>query len=761
MAQTRSPVATTIVYNLTGQTDFTVPFEYLARKYVELTLLGITRQPLVMNSDYRFVSKTVVSLNVNPGAGFTQLEIRRNTSATERLVDFHDGSILRANDLNISQIQSLHVAEEARSNVSDAISIDDDGNLDARNRKIVNLLGGTADTDAVNYGQLRQFDNSTLINAARAEQARFAAEAAAATAQAAGTGNVSQLLTKAVTLWKAGEVIDYPNARRLFNGQEYVGQIITDQPHTCAATFAEDSAFWTLSNLQPATAGYRRMSYWKWMLRNGNALNIACFGDSTMWGASIGNLGTQDPNNAPTSLGKALSLLYGVNNNIVNRAISGTTLRQMLEGTDGSGAPFEYHVSQGSAQNAHIIYCNHGINDSQLLGDVGQYRKDLFEFVQTVRRWGKTPCLVTPNPNPSIVLINETKGKNLESFVSVMREVAAELNVDLVDQFYWFNRTANTIGMNSIVPDGAHLSSRGYLQAGANLAIPLVSCRTLNKEGDIATMTNTSWFSNSNNRQLQGETNRYPRFGTGLYMEQEPSLTGLNFPYILGDYRETLALTGLHWSNAANIVVSDSMGGRGGNYNVRWGRGFGSTNAVPSNWETSANFNLEQWAGLNIVGLLFNTASYDPAKTGLVFCGVSIPELSGAAYYFGGAYDPVLAQYQTIVAPGVEITEGKSISFYDMEGLAAHNKVLDVKLEGGTMTFNMYSHGTAVLTHTVGSGSGGVYDVRITTGPATTTILAGSVSHTFQHADRGSVPAFRCEPGRHVFFTEHKGNLAY
>ncbi|MGL5709135.1 MAG: phage tail fiber protein, partial [Aeromonas sp.] len=418
MAQTRSPVATTIVYNLTGQTDFTVPFEYLARKYVELTLLGITRQPLVMNSDYRFVSKTVVSLNVNPGAGFTQLEIRRNTSATERLVDFHDGSILRANDLNISQIQSLHVAEEARSNVSDAISIDDDGNLDARNRKIVNLLGGTADTDAVNYGQLRQFDNSTLVNAARAEQARFAAEAAAATAQAAGTGNVRQLLTKDVTLWKAGEVIDYPNARRLFNGQEYVGQIITDQPHTCAATFAEDSAFWTLSKLQPATAGYFRMSYWKWMLRNGNALNIACFGDSTMWGATIGNLGAQDPNNAPASLGKALSLLYGVNNNIVNRAISGTTLRQMLEGTDGSGAPFEYHVSQGSAQNAHIIYCNHGINDSQLLGDVGQYRKDLFEFVQTVRRWGKTPCLVTPNPNPSIVLINETKGKNLESFVS-------------------------------------------------------------------------------------------------------------------------------------------------------------------------------------------------------------------------------------------------------------------------------------------------------------------------------------------------------
>lgn len=178
---TRAP-STIVTINLSGQTDFNIPFEYLARKFVVVTLLGIDRKVLTLNTDYRFVSKTVISLANPTPAGYSQLELRRETSATERLVDFHDGSILRAYDLNLSQIQTLHVAEEARSNVSDAIGIDDNGNLDARNRNIVNLTGGTADTDAVNYGQLRQFDNSTLVNATRAEQARFAAEAAAAEA---------------------------------------------------------------------------------------------------------------------------------------------------------------------------------------------------------------------------------------------------------------------------------------------------------------------------------------------------------------------------------------------------------------------------------------------------------------------------------------------------------------------------------------------------------------------------------------------------
>lgn len=174
---TRAP-STIITVPLTGQTDFTIPFEYLARKFVVLTLLGIDRQVLVLNADYRFVSKTVVSLTIVPGGQYTSLEIRRVTSASERLVDFHDGSILRAADMNLSQVQTLHVAEEARDLTADTIGVNDEGHLDARGRKMVNLVNGENPLDAVNLGQLRQYDNSTLNNADRSEAARDVALAA-------------------------------------------------------------------------------------------------------------------------------------------------------------------------------------------------------------------------------------------------------------------------------------------------------------------------------------------------------------------------------------------------------------------------------------------------------------------------------------------------------------------------------------------------------------------------------------------------------
>lgn len=166
---------TIAVYDLDGSTEFLIPFEYLARKFVVVTLLGVDRQTLIINTDYRFVSPTLISLNVAQPVGYTQIELRRFTSATERLVDFHDGSILRAYDLNLSQVQTLHVAEEARDLAGDSIGVNDDGNLDARNRRIVNLANAIDDNDAVNYAMLKLFDDSTYNNAQLAATSASAA----------------------------------------------------------------------------------------------------------------------------------------------------------------------------------------------------------------------------------------------------------------------------------------------------------------------------------------------------------------------------------------------------------------------------------------------------------------------------------------------------------------------------------------------------------------------------------------------------------
>lgn len=175
MSGTRAP-KTIVVYDITGQTDYTIPFEYLARKFVVVTLIGQDRKVLTLNTDYRFTTKTTIGLSDTNPVGYDKIEIRRFTSATDRLVDFHDGSILRAYDLNLSQIQTLHVAEEARDLAGDSIAVDDNGDLDARGRKIVNLADAENDTDAVNYGMLKKFDNSTFNNAQLAKASADAAK---------------------------------------------------------------------------------------------------------------------------------------------------------------------------------------------------------------------------------------------------------------------------------------------------------------------------------------------------------------------------------------------------------------------------------------------------------------------------------------------------------------------------------------------------------------------------------------------------------
>ncbi|QHJ79952.1 MAG: hypothetical protein [Caudoviricetes sp.] len=175
-------VKTVYTYPLDSSTlDYLIPFEYLARKFIRVTLIGETRKELKLVEDYRIVDKTKVTLNRSwsPSDGFSYIEIRRFTSVTDRLVDFSDGSILRAADLNISQIQTLHVAEEARDLMTDSISINEQGQLDARGRRIVNVADGIDDGDVVTIRQMKAWDEGALQQANRAEREADRAESEA------------------------------------------------------------------------------------------------------------------------------------------------------------------------------------------------------------------------------------------------------------------------------------------------------------------------------------------------------------------------------------------------------------------------------------------------------------------------------------------------------------------------------------------------------------------------------------------------------
>lgn len=144
------------IANYTGngtQTDFVVPFDYLKKSFVRVYLDSST---LLTGgdygdtgADYYFLDKTTVRLKTAPADGVL-VTIRRYTSATERIVSFKDASILKANDLDTSQLQSFHIAEEARDVINDALVKDEDDNWDAQGNRITNVGDPVDGKDAIN-----------------------------------------------------------------------------------------------------------------------------------------------------------------------------------------------------------------------------------------------------------------------------------------------------------------------------------------------------------------------------------------------------------------------------------------------------------------------------------------------------------------------------------------------------------------------------------------------------------------------------------
>lgn len=179
--------STIIIYTGDGtRTDFTVPFDYLKKSFVTVRLGAVTTLTGGdygdTGSDYYFLDKTTIRLKVAPASG-ESLTIRRHTSATERVVTFKDASILKATDLDTSQMQAFHIAEEGRDAINDAIIGDKEGNWDAKGHRIINVGTPIKDNDAVNLEYYKKDVEGVYQARLNAEKARDAAKVSAANAK--------------------------------------------------------------------------------------------------------------------------------------------------------------------------------------------------------------------------------------------------------------------------------------------------------------------------------------------------------------------------------------------------------------------------------------------------------------------------------------------------------------------------------------------------------------------------------------------------
>lgn len=147
--------STIIIYQGDGNTtSFTIPFDYLKKTFVKVFLDISTELKGGSSSDatadYYFKDATTIQLTKIVPTSTQTITIRRYTSATERVASFRDGSVLYAKDLDTSQVQAFHIAEEGRDILNDSLTVDRNGNWDAKNKRITRVGNPVEATDAVN-----------------------------------------------------------------------------------------------------------------------------------------------------------------------------------------------------------------------------------------------------------------------------------------------------------------------------------------------------------------------------------------------------------------------------------------------------------------------------------------------------------------------------------------------------------------------------------------------------------------------------------
>lgn len=128
-------------------------FEYLRKEFITVT---VDENPV----SFEFVNLQTITL-ASPVPQGAVISISRNTD-TRRIVTFVDGSILRARDLNTSQIQVLHIAEEAVDVTRGAILQAPDGTLRLGNRRITTDAEPLTENDLVTRGWIEDISNSVF-----------------------------------------------------------------------------------------------------------------------------------------------------------------------------------------------------------------------------------------------------------------------------------------------------------------------------------------------------------------------------------------------------------------------------------------------------------------------------------------------------------------------------------------------------------------------------------------------------------------------
>ncbi|CAJ2712588.1 SGNH/GDSL hydrolase family protein [Burkholderia pseudomallei] len=188
---------------------------------------------------------------------------------------------------------------------------------------------------------------------------------------------------------------------------------------------------------------------------------IEYVGDSTVYGCTLleGNPRgpqclenyAQSPHNEPAMVQYLLDKKSIDQVTVLNSGVAGTTVADLLNGTNKVPQPWWPHVQQSKAQ---IIVMNYGINDAYAPGMTPElFSAELDQVISAAKAAGKQIILETPNP------IMSDHASYLASLVDAEKQTAAKWGVQVIDQYGYLSSIPN---WPSMLSDGMHPTDAGY-----------------------------------------------------------------------------------------------------------------------------------------------------------------------------------------------------------------------------------------------------------------------------------------------------------
>ncbi|WP_422049735.1 phage tail fiber protein [Shimia sp.] len=192
-------------------TIYTFEFDYISKAFVKVLIDG------VYSTDFTLSNTFQVTLGKAPAAGAV-IVLKRETDQA-RLVEFVDGSVLIAKDLNVASLQALHIAAEAFDAASGSLLLDDSGAFSAGGRRITKVADPMDGGDVANKQWVEQsgtsFVTATTALKNAAETARTGADAAKARAVTAEGNAASSATASAQSASQAASSAASANAHKV------------------------------------------------------------------------------------------------------------------------------------------------------------------------------------------------------------------------------------------------------------------------------------------------------------------------------------------------------------------------------------------------------------------------------------------------------------------------------------------------------------------------------------------------------------------